>query len=172
MNPVDPKAEPFASAPFPCAIQARIAGRPAYLIVIQNFRRSAGYNAAEIADDFDTACSALSGTGQRYPGFVLELAQVLDASPAIEDPRIVDAFTLRIGTPVVLVWLPELNMPSRCEVSWVGTTAAELASTPIVLQQVGCAAVAGVVRYISSSEDGPFAGYRQTRRDGIGEGID
>ena len=158
---------------FEMALDAARGGRPCFLALIQNFRRCGGYNAIALEPDAERAQLAVANSGQRHPGFVvlIEFANAGPLCPEASDPGAAEQYELFTGTPVVLVGWPSLNVPSRCEVRWAGGPRDNLAAAVKVAKTVPWAAMAGHVRAIESSEDGPFGGYSQTRRNAIGIGI-
>lgn len=148
-------------------------GRQGHLTVIQNLRSSGGYIAIGFSEDAQRAWFTLKNSGQRYPGFVVHVVHANEAEPhpPAPEPRVLDGFTLRLGSTLVLAWMPEASVPSRCGVHWVGPTTEAIGSARRMLRKLKVAALAGIVTAIDCSEDGPFAGYAQERRNAIGLGI-
>jgi hypothetical protein len=164
--------------------EALAKGQPAYLVMIQRFRAGGGYTLVGFAPDAESTRRALSGCGQRHPGFALECV-------AANDPRAktrpnggtpLERYELRIGAPLLIARAAGASYENavgrtitirderRSEIVWTGNAKQSLGEARKLLAALPCAAVLALVVEIADSEGGSYAAYHQDRLDGIGRG--
>ncbi|MEM9303370.1 MAG: hypothetical protein AAGE01_14740 [Pseudomonadota bacterium] len=138
------------------------------VVIIQNFRSGGGFNLLAVASTGAEVGRAIANSGQRHPGFCVEVTAVWPSpQKRPSPPKAREKFRLERGSPLILFHEPTDHVPDRCEVYWVGRREHEIQHARRRLEKLRCAAFAGIVRSIGSGEMERFDAFEQKRRNTI-----